>query len=471
MILPSQINESTPPTKEVIPAAAGFMPPYNYAMPRSFEEPDRPLTLRQIEAMLADPAVSSAYYTHKMAVLSGGLKLVSPVKQPAWSKRPNTKETGDKKLTDEEALARDCLEYCQRSWSRLAGNQLPFLWSFLDALAEKTKLAEVTFELAEDGPDVGQLVFKSIDVKPNWAWRYVVDNKLKITGYLAYDPYGGYRVYPPDKFISITWLPRDSDPRGGSILTAARTAWNLKVQAWPQHYRHLVRFGSPSLDMEMAENDTAGKPGINADGSLKNDGSSMPTAVYYTTMLGVFQSGGIIVRPNGSTLNIVEPHTNGDAFQLAVDLYNREIALAIEFSARAMLEAKHGSKADSATGENRKDVGVSFMREWLADAIYPAFKLLVKLRYGDDAAQRFTPRPTFGNAEGANRPELWKSAASLGFKLGPSQMAEMDDELGLPIRDEEADAEATAEAMKAEAELNAPPAANGKPKPDASKPK
>lgn len=460
MILPSQVQALPDPTREVVPAAAGFYPGWNYALGRIVDDLQRPLTARTIELMLSDPAVSSSYNTHRMAVLAGGLKLVSPVKQPAWSKRPMTSVKPStavdvseaRSLTPEQSKARDIHEFCERSWARLRGNT-SFLFELLDAMKAGCSMAEVTFTVPDEGVDAGKLVFDRIACKPNWAWRFVVDAAKRVTGFLCFDPNGGNVVYPPDKFVWLSWMPKDGDPRGTSLFEAARTAWNLKIQAWPAYYKHLYRFGSPGLDFEMALADTTDKQAINADGTPKNDGTFMKTGQYYTTLMGIYQAGGTFIHPFGSKLQIFEPRTNGEAFTQAISLYNTEIKLAIEYQTRASMEAQHGSKADSTTAQDIKDLVASFGRDWIADGLYRAFKLLVRLNYGAEDAERWTPYPTFGNAEGANRGELWSGAASIGFQIGQSQLEEMDDELGLPIRDAEADAAHADEAMKKQADM------------------
>ena len=471
-VVPGSVREPDP-TREVVPAAAGFSAGSNFALGRIIGELSRPLTARTIELMLSDPAVSSSYNTHKMAILAGGLKLVSPVKQPAWSKRPDLSTppisslagdelpaTPDRSLTPEQTLAAEIHAFCERSWERLRG-QTHFLFELLDAMSRGCAMAEVTFTVSDEGLDAGKLVFDRIACKPNWAWRFVVDTAKRVTGFLCYDAMGGYQVYSPEKFLWLSWMPKDGDPRGTSLFEAARTSWNLKMQAWPAHYKHLFRFGSPGLDFETAPNDTTTKPAINADGTAKADGTTMDTGQYYATLLGVYQAGGTFIHPSLSKLQIFEPRTSGEAFTQAIDLYDRQIKLAIEYQTRATMEAQHGSKADSGTAQDVKDLVASFGRDWLADAVYPAFKLLVTLNYGPDKAH-LAPRPTFGNAEGANRGELWSAAASVGYSIGPSQLEEMDDELGLPIRDVAADQAKADEAMQKQADILAKSAPPGK---------
>lgn len=468
-IMPSQIQVNPPPTEEVVPGVAGWLPLLNFALPRSIDDLTVRLTQKVYDAMLTDPAVASSFYAHKMSILAGGVKLVSPVKQPAWSKvqpkgppkagappMPNAQpapEAGDgnpdQKLSPEQEQAKEVYEFCERAWNRIRVTRDAALFELLDAMAYGSKMAEMVYEVPEEGVDAGKLVWKDLKVKPNWGWRFIVDNRFNVMGFLTFNPLGGYLVYPEEKFIWLSWMPVDCDPRGKSLLRAAYNAWNLKIQAWPQHYRHMVRFGTPGLDFEMAPGDNTPQPSIGANGLPLNNGQTMTPGVYYATLLGVYQNGGVFVHPNGSKLQIAEPQSKGEVWQLAIDLYNREIKLAIEYQTRASLEAQHGSRADSETATDVKALVTTYGREWLGNALFKGFKHLVNLNFGKEAAQLYTPYPTFGAAEAQDRSSLWQSAASIGFTLGNSQLEEMDEELGLPIRDREADAAEAAQAMAA----------------------
>ncbi len=461
--MPSQIQKTPSPIEEVVPAGMGWPAGWNYALPRTAHELTRPLSPLIIQAMIeSDPAVASSYNTHKMAILAGGLKWTSPVKQPVWSKRVTAKpgkpdpnadtEEADAEantLTPEQSLAIEVQEFVERAFGRLRETLGTTLFQLLDAMAYGSKMAEITYMVPADGVDAGQLVFQSIKVKPNWAWRYVVDNKMNVQGFLTFNPLGGYFVFPSDKFLWLSWMPQDADPRGTSILKAAHNAWNLKVQNWPALYKHLKRFGSPGLDLMMAPGDTTDKQDINpVTGAMvvNGDGSPVmvPVGVFYSHLLALYEAGAGLVRPDGSAFAVKDPLSHGEALFLAIELYNREIMLAIEYQTRAALEAEHGSKADSSTAQDRKGLVVSYGREWLAVGMYTAAKKLVTLRWGADTAETLTPFPTFGATEGHDRATTWMAAGKIGFKLGPSQMEQMDDELGLPVRDSQADAASAA---------------------------
>ncbi len=399
VIMPSSIQRPAPPTKEVVPAGTGWMPGYHYSLPRIIDDLTRTLGFKAYEAMLTDPAVASSYNTHKMAILKGGVRLVSPMKQ-SWAK--------DRVLKFNEGT--------------------------LDAMAFGSKLGEVTYRIPEEGEDKDKLVWDSLKVKPNWAWRFVVDNHMNIAGVLTYWPLGGYIVYPPDKFGWLSWMPKDSDPRGTSILRAAYNAWNLKIQAWPNYYNFQLRFGQPGLDFEMAAGDDVPTNDIDANGIDIPNAPQISRYEYYSKLLSIYRGGGSFVHPAESKLVLSEPKSSGEALLKGFDLYNREIMLAIEYQTRAALEAEHGSRADSQTAENRKSLATDFGSDWLSSGLYRSYHRLVEVNYGREDADMFTPWPTFGNTDAKDRPDLWLAGAAIGYKLANSQLQDMDAELGLPIR-------------------------------------
>jgi hypothetical protein len=168
--------------------------------------------------------------------------------------------------------------------------------------------------------------------------------------------------------------------------------------------------------------------------------------------LVAFQNGSVLVVPAGAEVAPIQPQGDGSAFHRAVDLFNREIVQAILLQTRATMEATHGSKADSQTGQDMFGLLVDAGRTMLAQTLRDdCFRQLVALNYGDDAADRLTPLVTFGTQD-VDRASQWSAVASLmGSKyLGDSQLEELDAMMGLPIRDMQADrAQAAANAMAA----------------------
>lgn len=469
---------------------------------------------RTYAAILTDPAASSSYDAVQLAIVNGPIQVLPAVRpkgyryQPPASRRKNlakspkaqpekpakpkpgdepTDEAGETEgqgaaddeagMTPEEAEAHELAEFAEREIGRLKPLKATLLQA-LDCMGYGCKLAEVVREVAEDGPDKGKLVLKALKVKPDWAWRFVVDSALNVVGVLCLATDGGYVVLPPEKFAVLTWKPKDGDPRGTSILRAAYDWWNIKQQIKPHYYAHLSRFGSPSLDGELSADDTNESPAVDPATGHEIPGETQTASQRFFSQLVAFANNTVIVRAAGSKLNVLEPKSNGEAFLNAVDLADRQMSLAIGLQTRTSQEAKHGSKADGETAENTRGLLIDYGRELASDwlergVLYQS----IKLNYGKEAADRATPCLVLGQTEAQDMPARWSAAASLGYQVGPSQMEEMDADLGLPRRDAEADAQHAADAQQREAEIAArfapaaseQPPGKGKPPPPAQR--
>ena len=445
------------PSREYLAVGPGRLTPaIPQSLPHGFDDLSKTLGYRAYEAMLTDPAVQSCYLGLKLSILDGGMQLM-PAVQPPPERRAKakqlTREPGkeaDPKsaLTPDEQLSQDVCDFCTWAVGRIPDFGTCLL-QLLDAMAFGCKLAEATFEVMDDGPRKGKLAWKSIKVKPNWAWQFIVDSFMNIQGYLSYLPaIGQYVIVAPDKFCLYQWLPRNGDPRGTSILRAAYAAWNLKIQTFPWYYQHLCRWGSPGVDFEMAEGDTSPRIPVDQFGNPIPGAQPVDPVTFHLQNVTAYQGGSVLVHPAGSKVNVFEPKSPGEAFLLGFDFFDRQVCLAIELQTRATLEAKNGSKADSETAQDKRGPVVTWGRTSLASSVrFGLLKKLVELNFGKSAAEDHLPLVSFGKTEHQDRPNLWNAVASLARSgyIGESQKAELDADVGLPVRDAEADAKAEVE--------------------------
>lgn len=497
------------PGQEYIASGPGrFTPDVPQMLPREFDDVTRNFGSRTYEAMLTDPAVYSSFLALKLAILAGSVQIQpklkpkgyrytppnarksSPAKSgkasggPAKPEAESKGESGDGDEAVDPAIekSQEVAEFCEREIARLRTPLKSTLLQMFDCMAFGVKLAEPTRIVCENGPDAGRLVLDSLKVKPEWAWNFVVDPFMNVRGIITFVPpaiakgksasSGGFLILPPEKFAVMTWLPRDNDPRGTSALRAAYDWWNLKQQVKPFYYAHLRRFGSPSLDGVLSPIDTANRPAINPVTGQEIAGSSLSPGQHFLSQLLAFKNNVAIVRPAGSELNVIEPNSNGEAFLNGFDLFDRQICLAIGLQARASLEAKHGSKADSDTAENTRGLIIDYGREAASDWVEKSLLYdSVAINFGKEIADEYMAEVIISDAEAQDRAELWTAAAGLGLTIGESQYEELDAELGLPERDLEADKAAAQEVMTQQAELAAKMAPPGGEKPGSTPPK
>lgn len=460
---------SPAPGQEYIASGPGRLTPsVPQMLPSEVDDVTRNFGPQVWAAMLTDPAVSSSYLSIKLSILSGSVQIQPRLKPPAYrytppSARPERPQDGGADaLSPAQSQAQEAAEFCERELARLKDPFKSTLLEMLDCMAFGVKLAESTRELCESGPDAGRLVLRSLKVKPQWAWNFVVDSFMNVVGIITFVPSAdagksesGFLILPPEKFASLAWLPKDGDPRGTSSLRPAYDWWNLKQQVKPQFYQHLRRFGSPSLDGMLSPTDLANRPMVDAQGREIPGAIASPGQAFMTQLLA-FQNNTVIVRAAGSELNVLEPKSNGEAFLNAFDLFDRQICLAIGLQARASLEAKHGSKADSDTAENTRGLVITYGRELVANWIerHVLYKS-VEINFGKAVADELMPEVCFSETESQDFAANLTAAAGAGYTIGRSQLPGVDVMLNMPERDMEADDQHAQEAAQQQAELMA----------------
>jgi hypothetical protein len=328
------------------------------------------------------------------------------------------------------------------------------LYEFTYGLVQD-KLAEVIYRTVNDGPDKGYYTFDRFKFKRRESWKYVVDafgNTPFIAGLLpagempppGYDSTlvvpgtgGNCVLMDRDRFAIFSWAQRDSDPRCRPILRRAYNAWNLKIRTWPEKLKGDVQFGTPTLLGEVAENAMDPEPDEVA-GLVNADGTPVSTAedllAYVLTQVA---NGTAAAVPNGTKVQVIESQKDGASINASIELYNREIAMAILHAPRATQEAMHGSKADAQTAtdvtQGLKDLIACLLaglirNQWL--------KPLVRLNEGAEAAEWMLPEVMNGEIKSGDLPGLLTGMAAwvnTGMHT-PSQLPSIDAALGLPVR-------------------------------------
>jgi hypothetical protein len=243
-----------------------------------------------------------------------------------------------------------------------------------------------------------------------------------------------------DRFAVLSFRPENGDPRGTTILRPAYGPWFDKQQAIQDFLKYLAQFASPSIYATASENDT--KNGINVqnnDGTLTN---TPAVSVLLDTLLA-FQNGTAAAFPYGTLLKVLESSGEGQPFHNAFTWCDQQITTAVLHQTRATMEAQHGSRADSETGQDilgtiqrqaKRAVATMIKR----DVLTP----LVSYNYGPDVARALTPKVSLGSVEQHDFAAYATAIAALAKSgyLDASQYAGIDEKLNLPPRAEAADA-------------------------------
>lgn len=402
---------------------------------------NREFSDRAYDDMLKDPAVAASVDILKSLILSEPLRVVPRVQ--------------DKKATDYEA-SKKVSDFVEKNLRKMARSPQVVLWEALDAIAYGSSLVEIVFEDAvEEGAPVLRL--KDLKTRSRSNYGLIVDRYFNVLGAvpteMGYQASGVYtgstqpdkdKVIPREKFLLVALVTKNSDPRGVSLIRPAWNAYYLKTQVWPAYLKFLVQFASPSIvgytpegaeDVEVL--DDSGTPAYNADGTIQTISAEEDML---TTLLG-FQNGTVAVLKGGSKLDLIKSEGQGEAFSAAVDLFDRQIAMAILKTHRTLLEAKHSSKADSESAADITDVFVASLREVLASAFTrDVVRVLVEVNFGPEVADLYAPEVTL---KAMPKQDFSKAADAVGKLwaskfLHSSQVTEVDAMVGLPERDMDA---------------------------------
>ena len=226
------------------------------------------------------------------------------------------------------------------------------------------------------------------------------------------------------------------------MLRPAYNAWWIKTNIWPNFYRYLVQFASPSIVALINENAPDMSDYLDSDGTVVRDETGakvqLPTEeAVRMAIQRIFEGGSVMVMRGGGGAGIeaLESQGTGEAFMSGIDMLNREMVTGIMTQTRATMEALHGSKADSDAASNVMDMVINAVRRWLANMIKREIVYqIVDLNLGTEVAKKYCPRVAL---KSVSRPDFAKTAMGVAQLSGvgwikPDQKAGINEDLGLP---------------------------------------
>lgn len=386
----------------------------------------RDLGINVYDAMLLDATVFGAFMLLACGILAGTPRLT-----PAVVADPG--ETPDSKRQAELDAAVECRDLCQRSLDRLNKPVKALALEFLYAIVYCCKLAEIVCE----STDEDAVALKAIRVKPNASWAFVVNGAGDVIAVRCNTLDGGLADLPPEKFCWFAWLARDGDPRGRSQLRSAYNGWNLKTNLWPRYFKYLDKFGSPQI-IGIAAPDAPDEVDTDVNGNEVVNTFITPTEALLKAIVRMEGGGGAAFRA-GTQVTTIQASGSGEAFAAAFDRLDLEITKAILTSPRAMLEAQHGSKADSENANDNLGQLQKHGRESLSRMFEDhLFHRLILWNRGKADADKYTPTLEFGPEDSDEATKLMPALVPAGYQIHPSQIPYWDAKLGAPPRPREA---------------------------------
>ncbi len=439
-------RESTPLVTDMVGANIGSSVQYGFlqadrALPQTIDDAERDFGEDIYDRMANDAVLGGAEAYLKVLVLSVDLNVTPSIEEP----RPHEPS----ELHAEFAKAMAARDFCHACLDRLAHTDRPIrkiLWDMLDALRKGHRLAEIAAEVAPSGLLKGKLVPQAIRPKPRKNYAFVVDEYNTFRGVIAVVPgvsialrngivYGLDEIpnaIAPSKLMVLTFGGQDGDPRGRSWFRRAYDPWYRKQIVKPESVKTAVQFGGGMITAIAPEDINQ----VNVQDPITGKTVHIQSAIQ--SILQQLSNGGTATFPGGTKLEVHRPDSNGSYFEDFFDRCDREMVTTFLLSGRAMLEARHGSKADSGASQDVVDDLVQFVRHELCEMItLRLFRPFVEMNFGVDFAERFTPKATMLKM---SRPDFAANATAVaalktaGY-LDPSQLPDIDREiLGLPER-------------------------------------
>lgn len=432
------------------PRGTGYVNTY-HALAGSFDDATLEFGPLLYEVMLNDPTVNSCFLTLKQGILDKDFEFTPAIQPDPEETRQAEGYVADPTKDADAKLAKEICDFCSRMVASMRRPLFDIAFEMLDAMAFGNKLAEKVYKLCEDGPDKGKIVYDRIKVKPRHVWGFVVDSKANVLGIVGVVPggtltdpgdlalsgmiLGATQFLPREKFAILTWLPRNEDPRGTSVLRQAYASWNYKLRTLPQYSDFNDRMAGGFLWGTPAE----GAPMQDREDEHGNpiQGPQLDPSQAMLQQLTRCRNSTALVTPPGSTVSIIYPQNGGENYVQFLNWLEHEIVFAIHQTTRATLESEFGSRADSETSQEEKGlvtrVGKRVICRMVRDDL---LRDAVRFNWGDDAADRLTPNVAIGETEHhAFSAEATAIAAltKAGY-LDKSQLDGIDQRLGLPKR-------------------------------------
>ncbi len=400
---------------ERVAVAGGGTPMGRILAPLTWDDVTREYGDRDYTAMQRDPVIAANLQLYASSVVAADPQVVSAVTDHA---------------NDGYDLAGALAQTISDGMENMAIQLLESLRDIVVAmLTYGCKISESVWRMERSAGQT-RYALHALKPKPRDALALRVDPYQNVIGLDARVLQDGAlrRVtLPPDGFLITTFRSLDSDPRGTSLLRPAYVAWDLKMRTWPEYYKYLVQFASPSLWATTPPN---------AMDERDADGTVVDAVTALLQKLLQFQNGSALAMANGGQVDALFSQGEGQAFLSAFELFDRQMTTAMFAATRATMEAQHGSRADSTTAFTILDTFITQTRLSLERALRQQVLMpLVRANYGDQAA-RLTPYLSLGGVTEEDVIALMGAVARLQSVkyLSPSQLPELDARLNLAAR-------------------------------------
>lgn len=329
--------------------------------------------------MLEDPKISKCINLLKTRIIGRGLEVI-----PRYSESHPEYENA-------AAVA----NFIQILLSKLEKPLRFTLEQMLDGLIYGYKISEITWDTIEVGKQIYFLPYK-IKVKDNKQLSFIVDEFNNVIGF----KFGGNFAYSSasvirnkkgnklkindkefefldkEKFMVFTFRPKNEDPRGTSILSAAYKNWKLKQDIYPEYLRYLLMCAIPLLVGTTPEGEDSIHVLRDSEGNILNDANGNPEAISSVTALmealANARNATAIALKGGSNvkeIGVGSASSGGVAFYNALEFLNQEIEDSILLQTLGTSQAVYQPKASSQIHMSTLDEFISNLRIQIIDML------------------------------------------------------------------------------------------------------
>lgn len=375
------------------------------------------------ERMEDDSCVASVDMLFRSGVLEDGVTLSPAV---------------DEEGADGYDQAVELVAFCEQNLDELETPLDDTLWDLASNMGRGNRVAEIVYHPFEVAPQPGRAMLQNLVVKPRESLAFVVSPYMRLYGLMAQQPGGALvqpgvlldpedeRILSREKFAIATFRPKNNDPRGTSAYRPAYNPWWLKMQTWQEYLKYLTQFASPLI---------VGKTPEGAKSAIDPDTGKQIRAVdaLLTTLLQI-RNGTAVAVDGGSEIDVLFSQGEGKAFLNAIELYNREIRMAITTQTLASGEGEHASRAQASVHQDALDTLLRQAKRSLCRMLRrDVLRNLVRYNYGDTLAV-LTPKVSLGEVQVEDLAKLWTALGTMGYTLDASQFPAIERRYNLPPR-------------------------------------
>lgn len=451
---------SSPTAEYIAGSTASPYWPGHRVLPQSIDDLERDVdsATKTYEQMGNDPILGGAVDELKIAVLEQGWRVVGAVKKPV-----KRKGEADSVAEAEYAESEEIREFIEWNLNSLTQRQVAsfntICWDMLSAIAFGHRIAEWTFAVADSGPYAGGEILSTIKVKNRRNYAFAMSATNDVVGIVARIAGKGHalrtglvydvKVLPnaisPNKFWIYTIGSVENDPRGTSQFRKCYAPWYEKQTLRPERLKYGAQFGGGKVIVTLGVNTPSTIKMANLDGTIEDT----PSFIAAQRVVAELSNSRGAVFPPDCKVDFHMPTGDGNAIGTQIDACDREMVYALKKQIRQTMEAKHGSKADSQTAENIADKVTNWFRRGLAESFAPVIRALVMVRYGEEAAERYTPSVEFSASSTGDLAANLEAHTKGGYRYHESQFADIDAAIGAPERDPDWQQDEAEEAEKA----------------------